>query len=66
MKVRLNGKDIEINENITVAELLGILKLSDKNVVVEINMNIIPKEDYANIIIQENDKLEIIHFVGGG
>ena len=55
---------IENNNNIT--ELLESLKVNENRVVVEVNGNIISKEDYRKVKLNENDTIEVISFVGGG
>jgi sulfur carrier protein len=66
MKIILNGKDAELEKNITVTELLQNLKIHSKVVVVEINGNIVEKDNFDNTFIKENDKVEVVRFVGGG
>ncbi|MCB4203563.1 sulfur carrier protein ThiS [Deferribacterales bacterium Es71-Z0220] len=66
MKIILNGKDTELEKNITVTELLQNLKIHSKVVVVEINGNIVEKDNFDNTFIKENDKVEVVRFVGGG
>ncbi|UOD34848.1 sulfur carrier protein ThiS [Deferribacteraceae bacterium V6Fe1] len=66
MKITLNGKDTELEKNITVSELLQNLKIHSKVVVVEINGNIVEKDNFDNTFIKENDKVEVVRFVGGG
>ncbi|MBZ4644462.1 MAG: sulfur carrier protein [Deferribacteres bacterium] len=66
MKITLNGKITELEKNITVSELLQNLKIHSKLVVVEINGDIIQKDYFDNTFIKENDKVEVVRFVGGG
>jgi len=66
MKVTINGDFTDINDGSTVAELLEFLQIGRERVAVEIGLEIIPKACYASHIIQEDDKIEIVHFVGGG
>ena len=65
MKLIINGELKEFNDNITIKQLLKSLNLNDKPVVIELNKEIIPKENY-NRKLSPNDKLEIVTFVGGG
>ncbi|TCS81786.1 sulfur carrier protein ThiS [Tepidibacillus fermentans] len=62
----VNGKEITGFAGKTVAELLNELKLNQTLVVVEINFDIIPKDQYDIRILQETDKVEIVSVVGGG
>ncbi|MCX8084271.1 MAG: sulfur carrier protein ThiS [Calditerrivibrio sp.] len=66
MTVKVNGNYIEISSQKNLAELLDELNLSKKNVVVELNREIIEVSNYNSTYLKEGDVLEIIHFVGGG
>ena len=62
----VNGIEMKFDTNITVIELLQKLEIDKDKVVIEINLEIIPKENYSNRIINDDDKIEIVGFVGGG
>ena len=66
MKVFLNGKKINVRNNLTAQQLLSEMGYQDKRIALEINGEVTPKSEYSNKIIVENDKLEIIVAVGGG
>jgi len=66
MKVKVNGKEINIKENTTVEELLNELKILDKTMAAAVNMSIVKKEKWNSFILKENDKVEFLNFVGGG
>ena len=66
MIITVNGETKEIQGDITVLKLLQELKILDKVMAVAINMEIVKKENWAKHKIKENDKLELLHFVGGG
>ncbi|MEN6376201.1 MAG: sulfur carrier protein ThiS [Smithella sp.] len=67
MKVRINGSDEIISEKlITLQQLIKDRGLSPKQVVVEVNLQIIPWEQWPQITLQDKDSIEIISFVGGG
>tara|TARA_E500000178_G_scaffold325865_1_gene353578 strand:+ start:651 stop:854 length:204 start_codon:yes stop_codon:yes gene_type:complete len=65
-KIQLNGKKITIMQKTSVFDLLTKYKLEKKNIAVEHNGTIVPKTRYKNKIIKNNDKIEIVHFIGGG
>ena len=65
-KIQLNGKKITIKQKISLFELLKKFKLDKKRVAVELNGSIILKQLYKKKIIIKNDKIEIVHFIGGG
>lgn len=66
MKVKINGKDESINNTVNLLELILSKNLCAEKIVVEHNLNILPKDKWQEVILQENDTLEIISFVGGG
>lgn len=66
MQVILNGSPADINEGSTIAELLEQLRIGRERVAVEVNLEIIPKLDYESHVLAPKDKIEIVHFVGGG
>ena len=65
-KIQLNGKKVTIKSNYSVFDLLKKYKLSNKKVAIEHNGIIISKENFKKKYIKNNDKLEIVHFIGGG
>jgi sulfur carrier protein len=66
MKIVVNGKELDVKEDITVLELLNELKIKDKVMAVAINMNIVKKDKWDIYKISNADKVELLHFVGGG
>ena len=65
--MKVNGKDVEFNEGSSnVLDLLDNYKLDKNKVVVEVNHIILDEENYNNYIINKEDIIEIISFVGGG
>lgn len=64
--MKVNGTNISIENNSTIKDLLENINVSENRVVVELNGNIISKEDYSNVNLNEDDTVEVISFVGGG
>lgn len=66
IEVTINGDvhNIEGGQNLT--DLLVGLKLDPSKVAVERNLEIVPKTTYQDIMVQDGDRLEIVHFIGGG
>ena len=62
----VNGEQITDFENKTVLELIEKLGYKLTFIAVEYNGEILPKSEYANTLLKENDKLEVVSFVGGG
>ncbi len=66
IRVHLNGEDHEIPAGLTVWGLLESLELEPRLVVVERNLEILARARYDEVVVGEGDKLELVHFVGGG
>ena len=65
-KIQLNGKELKINENLSIKDLLKKYKLKEKQIAIELNGTILPKQNYKKKKIKNSDKIEIVHFIGGG
>jgi thiamine biosynthesis protein ThiS len=66
MRIVLNGDSVETAGGSTIAALLQKLGISRERVAVELNAAIVPKGDYEKQLLVDGDKIEIVHFVGGG
>jgi len=66
IKIRLNGKVKSVKEDYKMQNLLYDLKIPLKKVAIELNLEIIDKKKLKNIKLKNNDKIEIVHFIGGG
>ena len=66
IKIKLNGKFIKIQDKITLLSLLKKLKVPIKKVAIELNQTITNKKSLGKIKVKKNDKIEIVHFIGGG
>jgi thiamine biosynthesis protein ThiS len=66
MKVTVNGEERDTSEGVAIAGLLEQLGMKPDRVAVELNREIIPRSRWAEIRLHEGDRLEIVHFVGGG
>ena len=62
----LNGKQVALEKEKTIAQLLSENKVNENRVVVELNKKIIVKEDFSKINLKDDDTVEVISFVGGG
>ena len=65
-KIQLNGRKVSIKQKLSIFDLLKKHKIDDRKVAVELNGSIITKKKYKKIIIKNNDKIEIVNFIGGG
>ena len=66
IKIKLNGKFIKIQDKITLLSLMKKLKVPIKKVAIELNQTITNKKSLGKIKVKKNDKIEIVHFIGGG
>ena len=65
-KIQLNGDSYEIYNGANLNELLNKLKIQKNKVAIEVNGEIIEKKKYTNLVLNKDDKVEIVHFIGGG
>lgn len=67
MNLIINGENIQVPETLTVvSDLLQHFQLGEKVVIVEVNTNILEKDQHARTRLTDGDRIEIVHFVGGG
>ena len=66
MVIMLNGQKKSIEDGLTIRQLLSLLYIQPPTVIVERNLKIVEREDFAETIIQPDDRIEIIRLVGGG
>lgn len=66
MQVTINGETRNLETGINLRQLLEKLELPTERIAIELNKDVIRKKDWESIKIVESDKIEIIHFVGGG
>lgn len=64
--MKVNGNSMNMGEITTISSLLNKLGINEEKVVVELNKEIVIKEEYSKINLQEDDTIEVISFVGGG
>ena len=65
-KIQLNGSPYEINTETNLSQLLNKLKIQKTKVAIEVNGAIVEKNKYPKVILNKGDKVEIVHFIGGG
>ncbi len=66
MKIKLNGENKTVKEGSSVSDLLSAFSIKPEAVVVELNLKIISKDNWETTVLQDNDNVEIVRFVGGG
>ena len=66
MRVYINGESREVQGTPTLAELINQLDLPAARIAVELNREVVRRSDWGNTMMHEDDRIEIVHFVGGG
>ena len=66
IKIKINGKINKIDEKTKLSDLVKYLKVPLKKVAIELNRQIVDKKNLNKINLKANDKIEIVHFIGGG
>lgn len=66
MRIELNGEPREVEAEINLSDLVTELSLPPERVAIELNKKVVRRNDWPKTIITEGDRLEIVHFVGGG
>lgn len=66
MNLIINGQDRQFDSVSTIATLLERLGMKPDRVAVELNRELVPRERWTATYLSDDDKLEIVHFVGGG
>lgn len=66
MEVSVNSVLTNVEDGVTLEGLLNKLNIDPKRVAVELNLEVVKKKDYQRCVLKENDRIEIVHFVGGG
>ncbi|HUI82780.1 MAG TPA: sulfur carrier protein ThiS [Candidatus Binatia bacterium] len=66
MRLLINGKEQSFRESLTLAQLIEQLGMKGDRVAVELNREIVPRTQWPETALHDGDRLEIVHFVGGG
>ena len=66
MRVTVNGALKEFPDGTTAIHMLNLLKVQPERVVVELNLNILKRAQLPGAVLKEGDRVEVVHFVGGG
>ncbi len=66
MTVTINGEIKELEGEVSLDRLLELFSLPHQRVAVELNRAVVRKKDWANVIVRHEDRIEVVHFVGGG
>ena len=66
MRIVVNATELEVAEGTSIASLLARLGKPSGHVAIEINGEIVDSESFASVVLKAEDRLEVVHFVGGG
>ena len=66
MIIKINGKNETIDKPLNLIGLISYKALVPEHIVIEHNFRIVPREEWAKILLKENDNVEIVSFLGGG
>ena len=66
LRVELNGESKELEEGATLSALVEQLSLAPERVAVELNRDVVRRADWPSTRLSEGDRVEVVHFVGGG
>ena len=65
MRILVNGEPQEVEENISLPALVAALKLKAEQIAIELNHNVVRRTQWADTLLHADDKVEIVHLVGG-
>jgi thiamine biosynthesis protein ThiS len=66
LQIRLNGETKDLEEGTTLLRLVEQLSLAPERLAVEHNREVVRRADWAGVSLSDGDRVEIVHFVGGG
>ena len=66
MKITLNGEIKELENEVTLDRLLELFSLPSQRVAVELNREVVRKQAWDSTVVRDDDRIEVVHFVGGG
>jgi thiamine biosynthesis protein ThiS len=66
LRVYLNGESKDLEQSSTLLDLVNELNLPSPRIAIELNRNVVRRRDWESTTLNEDDRIEIVHFVGGG
>ncbi len=66
MQITLNGEPFEIERPLSLVDLLRSLDIDPRRVAIEHNLSILKRPTFADVVVKEGDRIEVVNFVGGG
>ncbi|MAR09874.1 MAG: thiamine biosynthesis protein ThiS [Blastopirellula sp.] len=66
MQIQLNGEALDVEQDVTVAQMLAQLEIQTNQIAVEVNLEVVPRTEHETFTLHEGDAIEIVTLVGGG
>ena len=66
MRIQINGETREVPDALSLQKLVVDLELAPERLAIELNRNVVRRADWPATILKEDDRVEIVHFIGGG
>ena len=66
LRIQVNGQPREVEDSLSLPDLIASLDLKPQQIAIELNQTVIRRVHWQSTILREDDKVEIVHFVGGG
>ena len=66
MRIQVNGEPREVDDNLSLPELIASLSLKPEQIAIELNRKVIRRLEWPGTTLRDDDRVEIVHFVGGG
>jgi sulfur carrier protein len=66
LRIDVNGQSREVEESLSLTELISNLNLKPEQIAIELNQTVVRRMHWPETTLRENDRVEIVHFVGGG
>ncbi|MFM8441009.1 MAG: sulfur carrier protein ThiS [Acidobacteriota bacterium] len=66
MKLILNGESVDVKEQCSLTELLELVALPSDRIAIELNKCVVRKRSWEETTLKDGDRIEVVHFVGGG
>ncbi|MFY0678252.1 MAG: sulfur carrier protein ThiS [Neptuniibacter sp.] len=66
MQIQVNGEMLQLQDGTTLTGLIEELELGEKRIAIELNLEIIPRSEHVSTVLNDADRVEIVHAIGGG
>jgi sulfur carrier protein len=66
LRINVNGEPRQVEENLSLSQLVAALNLKPEQIAIELNQTVVRRRTWPETLLKADDKIEIVHFVGGG